>query len=226
MRRQLLLVALAAAAALVIAPTSASAQAEEDHSAHHPAADAVSAMPPATSSPSQIPTPSSNAMAQMMSEMMGEGEHHRRQVDQFYPRLIGLPALSDDDRHRLAGEVDMRIHQGLALLHRGIAGADRAGTTDEARLAADQVREGLERGRDAGDEGKPGRGRELLERLAGLRPARMGRHERGDLLDHRQPGLRRTGFTEDRASVFTQEQDLRGLAGVIGRFPVPGAFRV
>lgn len=83
-------------------------------------------------------------MAQMMSEMMGEGEHHRQQVDQFYPRLIGLPALSDDDRHRLAGEVDMRIHQGLALLHRGIAGADRAGTTDEARLATDRMREGLE----------------------------------------------------------------------------------
>ena len=83
-------------------------------------------------------------MAQMMSEMMGEGEHHRRQVDQFYPRLIGLPPLSDDDRHRLGGELDMRIHQGLALLHRGVAGADRAGTTDEARLAADHMREGLD----------------------------------------------------------------------------------
>ncbi|WP_336926939.1 2Fe-2S iron-sulfur cluster-binding protein [Altererythrobacter palmitatis] len=83
-------------------------------------------------------------MAEMMADMMGEGEHHRRQVDQFYPRLIGLSALTDDERRRLAGEVDMRIHQGLALLHRGVAGAEGAVTAEEARQAADQLREGLD----------------------------------------------------------------------------------
>jgi ferredoxin-NADP reductase len=135
-------VVLAAAVALSLAPANAHAQVEEDHSAHHPAANSASAMPMPT--PSQTPTPSSDAMAEMMAQMMGEGEHHRRQVDPFYPRLIGLPALTDDGRHRLAGEVDMRIHQGLALLHRGVAGAERAATAEEARQAADQMREGLD----------------------------------------------------------------------------------
>lgn len=143
MMRLILPLVLAVSATMLAKSASLAAQSPEDHDAHHPA-PASAAPPGPVSSPSPVPIPSSEAMAQMMAEMMGEGEHHRRQVDPFYPRLIRLPALSDDDRHRLAGEVDMRIHQGLALLHRGIAGADRAGTTDEARLATDQMREGLE----------------------------------------------------------------------------------
>ena len=38
-----------------------------------------------------------------------------------------------------------------------------------------------------------------------------------------KPRSRRVGFAEQRLSVFAQEKDGRGLAGVIGRLPVPGA---
>src|SRR3546814_13280055 len=54
----------------------------------------------------------------------------------------------------------------------------------------------------------------------------MGRQQGADFLDHRQGGGRRYGFTENRRTIFTQEQDLRSFAGVIGGLPVPGAVRV
>src|SRR3546814_2377408 len=72
------------------------------------------------------------------------------------------------------------------------------------------------------DDAKSGRCRELLQRLGGLGSARMGRQQGADFLDHRQGGGRRYGFTENRRTIFTQEQDLRRFAGVIGGLPVPG----
>src|SRR3546814_16775695 len=54
----------------------------------------------------------------------------------------------------------------------------------------------------------------------------MGRKRGADFLDHRQGGGRRYGVTENRRTIFTQEQDLRRFAGVIGGLPVPGAVRV
>src|SRR3546814_16878136 len=54
----------------------------------------------------------------------------------------------------------------------------------------------------------------------------MGRQQGADRLEQRQRGGRRYGFTENRRTVFTQEQNLRRLAGVIGGLPVPGAVRI
>src|SRR3546814_2467282 len=81
---------------------------------------------------------------------------------------------------------------------------------------------GSDGGGDRRDDAKSGRCRELLQRLGGLGSARMGRQQGADFLDHRQGGGRRYGFTENRRTIFTQEQDLRRFAGVIGGLPVPG----
>ena len=51
-------------------------------------------------------------------------------------------------------------------------------------------------------------------------------NRRGDFRQHGKPRCRRRGFAEKRLSVFAQEQDARGLARLVGVFPVPGARRV
>src|SRR3546814_7762348 len=71
---------------------------------------------------------------------------------------------------------------------------------------------GSDGGGDRRDDAKSGRCRELLQRLGGLGSARMGRQQGADFLDHRQGGGRRYGFTENRRTIFTQEQDLRRFA--------------
>ncbi|WP_255607776.1 hypothetical protein [Methylosinus sp. Sm6] len=65
--------------------------------------------------------------------------------------------------------------------------------------------------------------RELLKRLALFRATGVCRKEAGDFRECGKPCCRRRGFAEKRASVFAEEQDGRDLAGVVGRFPVPGA---
>ena len=50
----------------------------------------------------------------------------------------------------------------------------------------------------------------------------MGGEKAGDLGQGGKPGCRRVGFTEQRLSVFAEEEDGRRLAGVIGRLPIPG----
>ena len=96
----------------------------------------------------------------------------------------------------------------------------RAGRRLEHEIARPQRR------RNGGDEGEPRRGAELLQRLAGFGAAGVGREKRRDLLDHREPRGRRSGFAENRRSVFALEQHLRRLASVAGGLPVPGAFGV
>jgi hypothetical protein len=61
----------------------------------------------------------------------------------------------------------------------------------------------------------------LLHRLAFLRAAGVRRQQTGDLRHGGKPCSRRRGFAEKRLSVFAEEEDGRGLAGVVGGFPVP-----
>ena len=61
------------------------------------------------------------------------------------------------------------------------------------------------------------------KRLALLGTARMGGKKACDLHEQRKRRGRRAGFAKERLSVFAQEQNRRGFAGVVGRFPVPSA---
>ena len=74
-----------------------------------------------------------------------------------------------------------------------------------------------------GREAERGRRRELLEGLALGGAAGVSREKAGDLGQGGKAQSRRVGFAEQRLSVFAEKEDGRGLAGVIGRLPVPGA---
>ena len=74
------------------------------------------------------------------------------------------------------------------------------------------------------DESKTRRGRELLQGLRCFRSARMRGHQRRDTFDQRQRACRRAA--NDRRAISAQEQDLGGLAGIIGTLPVPEPFSV
>jgi hypothetical protein len=65
--------------------------------------------------------------------------------------------------------------------------------------------------------------RELLHRLALFGAAGVRRQQAGDLRQGGEPRSRRRGFAEKRLSVFAEEEDGRGLAGVVGGFPAPRA---
>ncbi len=74
-----------------------------------------------------------------------------------------------------------------------------------------------------GREAERGRRGELLKGLALGGAAGVGGEKAGDLGKGGKPGCRRVGFTEQRLSVFAEEEDGRRLAGVIGRLPIPSA---
>jgi hypothetical protein len=78
-------------------------------------------------------------------------------------------------------------------------------------------------GSGQGREAERGRRGELLEGLALGGAAGVGREKASDLDQGGKAQSRRVGFTEQRLSIFAEEEDGRGLAGIIGRLPVPGA---
>ena len=54
----------------------------------------------------------------------------------------------------------------------------------------------------------------------------MGGQKSRDLAQHLQHARRRRGLGADGWTELAEEQDGRGLAGVVGRLPVPGAGRI
>ena len=83
-----------------------------------------------------------------------------------------------------------------------------------------------DRGGDAGREAERDRRRELLERRALLGAARMRGRQRGQLGQHGEHPRRAAGAGAHGRPMPAQEQDLRGLAGLVGVLPHPGAGRV
>lgn len=73
---------------------------------------------------------------------------------------------------------------------------------------------------------KRDRGRELLEGLRFLGAAGMRRQQQGDSGQQRQAVGRGAGLTQQRLSVFADEQHRRRLARLVCGFPVPCAGRV
>ena len=76
------------------------------------------------------------------------------------------------------------------------------------------------------DEAERDRRRELLERLALFRSARVRRQQGRDLRQHGEQRRRRAGAGTHGGTELAQEQHLRRLAGVVGGLPVPGAFGI
>ena len=81
-------------------------------------------------------------------------------------------------------------------------------------------------GRRGGNEGKLDRRGELLQCLALLGSTCMGGQKSSDLAQHLQHARRRRGLGADGWAELAEEQDGRGLAGVVGRLPVPGTGRI
>ena len=123
-------------------------------------------------------------------------------------------------------EKRQQIGAGLGQLVENERGARDFGEDGEQAGAGRRLEHPVGRGDGGGvggDQAERDRRRELLERLAFRRTPRMRRQQAADLRQRREPRRRSSGFAEKRMSVFAQEQDGRGLAGVIGRLPVPGA---
>ena len=82
------------------------------------------------------------------------------------------------------------------------------------------------RGRERGDEAELDGRRELLELLAFLGAARVRRRERGELGQHVEQPRVRSRAGAHAGEVAAQEEQLRGLARLVGVLPDPGAFAV
>jgi hypothetical protein len=81
-------------------------------------------------------------------------------------------------------------------------------------------------GRRGGSEGKLDRRGELLQCLALLRSACMGRQKNSHLAQHLQHARGRRSLDADGWTELAEEQDSRGLTGVVRCLPVPGTGRI
>jgi hypothetical protein len=83
-----------------------------------------------------------------------------------------------------------------------------------------------DRGRRGGSKGKLDRRGELLQCLALLGSACMRGQKSSHLDQHLQCARRGRGLGADSWTELAEEQDGRGLAGVVGCLPVPGTGRI
>lgn len=147
----------------------------------------------------------------------------------LYPEvsaISGARAEADGNGRKERGE---QIGAGLGqLVENEIAAADLREDREQARAGRGLQHPvgGRERCGGQGRQTERDRRRELLKGLRLLGPARVGRQQPGDLGQRGEPCSRRCGFAEKRLSVLAQKQDGRRFAGVVGRFPVPGAAGV
>ena len=83
-----------------------------------------------------------------------------------------------------------------------------------------------DRGCRRGGEAEGDRRGELLKRLGLLGASGLRREQRRELAEHGEEGCRRSRAGAHGGAELAQEQDLRRLAGIVGKLPIPGAFRV
>ena len=133
-----------------------------------------------------------------------------------------VEARDTDIREEMAEEAGARVGE----LVQDERGAGKLGEDREEARAGRRLQHLIarrNRGRSGRHERQGERRGELLEGLALLRASPMAREQVGDLDQHRQQGGGRPGTRAHRAAKPAQEQDGRGLAGVVGALPVPRA---
>ena len=143
-------------------------------------------------------------------------------------QVVDVRGVMSRDRHAFEDILEQRRARGGKLVEMKV----RPGCTGE-RGKHPRPRRGLEHnvvGRHACSEarcmGERQRRRELLESHTLLRAAGVDREKPGELCEPVGHGVF-VGFgREECRRVFAQEEDLRGLAGLVGGLPVPGTVGV
>ena len=165
-------------------------------------------------------------------DMGGDRERRVHQHDGRAHRCIepivdlrGVVPRHADAREQRAQNIATRLRQLIQSERRARKFREYRDEAGSRRRLQHEIGGNKTRG-DAGDKAKSDRRRELLQGLALFRTTALGRQESGNLSQHGDEIGGRLGARPHRRAVFTQKQDGRGLAGVIGVLPRPSALGV
>ena len=144
---------------------------------------------------------------------------------QIVVNLLGVEARDGDGREQQRKQIGACVGDLVERERCAVKLGEDGELTGSGRGLEHQIG-GRDRGRERRDEAKlDGRG-ELLELLAFLRAARVGRRERGELAQHVEQPRVRSRAAAHACEVAAQEEQLRCLARLVGVLPHPGAFAV